>query len=183
MHVPINLRYVPLNVTFQNSAFCCNGVCVCDPYDSKDQYSYYRIGTFSEDGVSSLSGRNWISVHSWDETQTRKYFSVDKKNQLDVTFCILYFSSNSCSTCFGRPWTHYLPTGLQPSCSHGTYQHEAITSRSHQLLMMGTWLPETCWATIRRKMKNAKSDIWLVFLIHTELRCTVTHTSDLRKYL
>ena len=31
-----------------------------------------------------------------------------------------------------------------PSCSHGTYQHEAITSRSRQLLMMGTWLPETC---------------------------------------
>jgi len=29
---------------------------------------------------------------------------VDKKNQLDVTFCILYFSSNSCSTCFGQPW-------------------------------------------------------------------------------
>jgi hypothetical protein len=27
--------------------------------------------------------------------------SVDKKNQLDVTICILYFSSNSCSTCFG----------------------------------------------------------------------------------
>jgi len=24
--------------------------------------------------------------------------SVDKKNQLDVTFCILYFSSNICST-------------------------------------------------------------------------------------
>ena len=33
---------------------------------------------------------------------------------------------------------------LQPSCSHGTYKHEAITSRSRQLLMMGTWLPETC---------------------------------------
>ena len=33
------------------------------------------------------------------------YTNVDKKNQLDVTFCILYFSSNSCST-------HYLPTGL-----------------------------------------------------------------------
>jgi hypothetical protein len=28
--------------------------------------------------------------------------SVDKKNQLDVTFCILYFSSNSCSTCSGN---------------------------------------------------------------------------------
>ena len=43
-------------------------------------------------------------------------------HQLDVTFCILYFSSNSCST----------------------YQHKAITLRSRQLLMMGTWLPETC---------------------------------------
>ena len=32
---------------------------------------------------------------------------VDKKNQLDVTFCILYFSSNSCSTCFGQPRTHH----------------------------------------------------------------------------
>ena len=33
--------------------------------------------------------------------------SVDKKNQLDVTFCILYFSSNSCSTCFGQPCGHH----------------------------------------------------------------------------
>ena len=40
--------------------------------------------------------------------------------------------------------------------SHGTYQHEAITSRSRQLLMMGTWLPESCWATIRREIKNTK---------------------------
>jgi hypothetical protein len=32
---------------------------------------------------------------------------VDKKNQLDVTFCILYFSSNSCSTCFGQPFAHH----------------------------------------------------------------------------
>jgi hypothetical protein len=35
----------------------------------------------------------------------------------------------------------------QPSCSHSTYQHRAITSHSRQLLLMGTWLPETCWAT------------------------------------
>ena len=34
-------------------------------------------------------------------------FSVDKKNQLDVTFCILYFSSNSCSTCFGQLCAHH----------------------------------------------------------------------------
>ena len=32
---------------------------------------------------------------------------VDKKNQLDVTFCILYFSSNSCSTCFGQTCAHH----------------------------------------------------------------------------
>ena len=32
---------------------------------------------------------------------------VDKKNQLDFTFCILYFSSNSCSTCFGQPCAHH----------------------------------------------------------------------------
>jgi len=39
--------------------------------------------------------------------EERHKFSVDKKNQLDVTFCILYFSSNSCSTCFGKPCAHH----------------------------------------------------------------------------
>ena len=34
-------------------------------------------------------------------------FSVDKKIELDVTFCILYFSSNSCSTCFGQPCANH----------------------------------------------------------------------------
>jgi len=34
-------------------------------------------------------------------------FIVNKKNQLDVTFCILYFSSTSCSTCFGQPCAHH----------------------------------------------------------------------------
>ena len=34
--------------------------------------------------------------------------------------------------------------------------------------MMGTRLPETCWATIRREIKNTKSDIQLVFLIHNK---------------
>ena len=34
-------------------------------------------------------------------------FSVNKKKQLDVTFCILYFSSNCCSTCFGQPCAHH----------------------------------------------------------------------------
>ena len=28
-------------------------------------------------------------------------------HQLDVTFCILYFSSTSCSKCFGQPCAHH----------------------------------------------------------------------------
>ena len=40
-------------------------------------------------------------------TEFEETVSVDKKNQLDVTFCILYFSSNSCSTCFGQPCAHH----------------------------------------------------------------------------
>jgi len=49
--------YIALYITFQNSPFCCNGVSVYAPRDSKDQNSYfpkehYPIGTFSEDGVS-----------------------------------------------------------------------------------------------------------------------------------
>jgi len=39
--------------------------------------------------------------------QNHFHFSVDKKNQLDVTFYILYLSSNSCSTCFGQPCAHH----------------------------------------------------------------------------
>ena len=39
---------------------------------------------------------NIIATKSWFWTKDN---SVDEKNQLDVTFCILYFSSNSCSTC------------------------------------------------------------------------------------
>ena len=51
-----------------------------------------------------------------------------------------------------------------PYCKHWTPHAHVL-----KCLMMGTWLPETCWATIRREIKNAKSDILLVFLIHTEL--------------
>ena len=49
-----------------------------------------------------------IALQEEEEFHTHeKKFSVDKKNQLDVTFCILYFSSNSCSTCFGQPCAHH----------------------------------------------------------------------------
>ena len=54
----------------------------------------------------------------------------------------------------------------QPSRSHGTYQHETITSRSRQLVMMGTWLPEICWGTSRREIKHTKvTSSW--FLLST----------------
>ena len=48
--------------------------------------------------VSCLSTAN-------GKLNTKTY--VDKKNQLDVTFCIIYFSSTSFPTCFGQPCTHH----------------------------------------------------------------------------
>ena len=48
-----------------------------------------------------------LEMDSSREGGTEQYVSMDKKNQLDVTFCILYFSSNSCSTCFGQPCAHH----------------------------------------------------------------------------
>ena len=61
-------------------------------------------------------------------------------------------------SCDTNPSMDALPANRSwpPSCSHDTYQHETITSRSRQLLMMGTWLPETCWVTSRREIKNTK---------------------------
>jgi hypothetical protein len=52
---------------------------------------------------SRLQGRRSATRINKPQTSVN---CVDKKNQLDVTFCILYFSSNSCSTCFGQPCAH-----------------------------------------------------------------------------
>jgi hypothetical protein len=46
---------------------------------------------------------------------------------------------------------------VTPHIVNSTYQHEAMTSRSRELLMKVTWLPEICWATIRREIKNTNS--------------------------
>ena len=82
-----------------------------------------------------------------------------------------------------------LPTNRTwpPSCSHGTYQHKAITSRSRQLLMMGTWLPETCWATIIREIKNTKvTSSWFflstlsVFYLFVYLQSTHTRLHSIK---
>jgi hypothetical protein len=129
--------------------------------------------------IQSLCSKIRVNIH---------IFSVDKKTQLDVTFVFFislllvaqHVSGNHvpiirswwlCDvivSCWYVPW---LQEGCQDfwilyfsstSCSHGTYQHEAITSHSRQLLMMGTWLPETCWATSRREIKNTRvTSSWL----------------------
>ena len=55
-------------------------------------------------------GRTQDWIRDGRETQpdaSITILSVDKENQLDVNFCILYFSSNSCSTCFGQPCAHH----------------------------------------------------------------------------
>jgi len=74
-------------------------------------------------------------------------------------------------------WTHYLLTGSDSlPAATAQYQHVAITLRSLQLLKMGTWLPETCWATCKREIKDNTKVTSSWFLIHTEWRCTVNHT-------
>ena len=79
-------------------------------------------------------------------------------------------------SCDTNPFMDALPANRswQPSCSNGTYQHETITSRSRQLLMMGTWLTETCWATIRREIKNTKeTSSW--FFLSTQNKFCLPH--------
>ena len=73
-------------------------------------YYYYSITPLFYRALPSSIIRLQTSPASSLRTLTfssNKKYSVDKKNQLDVTFCILYFSSNSCSTCFGQPCAHH----------------------------------------------------------------------------
>jgi len=52
-------------------------------------------------------------------------------------------------------WTHYLLTGSDSlPAANAQHQHVAITPHSRQLLKMGTWLPETCWATCKGEIKD-----------------------------
>jgi len=76
-------------------------------------------------------------------------------------------------------WTHYPLTGSDSlPAATAQYLHVAITLRTRQHLKMGTWLPETCWATYKGEIKDNPNVTSSWFLIHTELRCTVNHTSD-----
>jgi hypothetical protein len=71
------------------------------------------------------------------------YFSVDKKNQPYVTFCILYFSSNSCSTCFGQP------------CAH----QELTTAWCYSLVLACAWLQEGCQVWLAGSASTCQLDL------------------------
>ena len=67
-----------------------------------------RMASYSENGKTEAGKKDFHSIHVvWKYWYEQNKISVDKKNQLDVTFCILYFSSNICSTCFGQPCGHH----------------------------------------------------------------------------
>ena len=70
---------------------------------------FVSLKTFFFESVFGRSGQQADSATCNLEVNLAKnfVFSMDKENQLDVTFCILYFSSNSCSTCFGQPCAHH----------------------------------------------------------------------------
>jgi len=53
------------------------------------------------------SPTHWHCVRLPIRLEERKTLSLLSLIHLDVTFCILYFSSNSCSTCFGQPRAHH----------------------------------------------------------------------------
>ena len=75
----------------------------------------FQTGTVHTSQVSMAKVVNTLDDLCVEMRRTRtalwklisEFFSVDKKNQLMSLFCILYFSSNSCSTCFGQPCAHH----------------------------------------------------------------------------
>ena len=75
-------------------------------------YILVAVSAGADGGFINLKRCEYEFVFPWPVNIAVKFFVsfmfiVDKQNQLDVTFCILYFSSNSCSTCFGQPCAHH----------------------------------------------------------------------------
>ena len=75
---------------------------LCNCTDTAVPWASLTAGT-----LNTAAERNTRDLCFIERVLTNETFSVDKKNRLDVTFCILYFSSNSCSTCFGQPCAHH----------------------------------------------------------------------------
>jgi len=74
-------------------------------------------------------------------------------------------------------WTHLNNT---IHCYSTTSTRGDKTS-SRQLLKMGTWLPETRWATCKAEINDNTKVTSSWFLINTEWQCTVNHTSGIVK--
>ena len=69
---------------------------------SRTTFVYIGMERLETNGALGLITRNRVMDGLYSFLSTG-----DKETQLDVTFCILYFSSNSCSTCFGQPCAHH----------------------------------------------------------------------------
>ena len=118
--------------------------------------------------MSIFKSNVWLTVHC---------NSVWIRNQLDVTVVLSFISPLQVAQHVSvihvpifRSWrlrsviaTCWLQEGCQNQLAGSVsteefvatlHQHVAITLRSHQLLKMGTWLPETCWATCNGETEN-----------------------------
>jgi len=112
--------------------------------------------TFSVTGRRRNVAFNLPNKQIKNATQTHLKYSVDKKNQLDVTFCILYFSSNSCSTCFGH---------LVGFLSTLNYDARSTT---HQIYIYSSFT-EQCFAFsmlhVSAMMGHHQAYVWAVYYI------------------
>ena len=141
-------------------------------------------GSASMDGfIEPIHGRTtWLPETCW-ATSRRE---IKNTKVTSNWFFLSTLNYDARSTGLLNPSTDALPANQswQRSWSHDTYQHEAITSRSRQLLMMGTWSPETCWATSRREIKNTKvtSSWFFLSTLNYDSRST-THQSKIHEFI
>ena len=91
---------LPFLILPKSNSVCTRSVCVCT------RRKVLAI-PFNPPRIAHKVTRDWTTASTVRCQLNIQILSVDKKNQLDVTFCILYFSSNSCSTCFGEPCAHH----------------------------------------------------------------------------
>ena len=119
--------------------------------------------------------------------------NVKNKNQLDATYYFIVLLIGS--TCFGHYYAHHqelttimscfsLQPGhyssltapnLQPTANQEWNDQCGNQHHSHELLMMGIVVPETCWAY--KKHNKIISSIWLVLILQLSQWCTNQQTS------
>jgi len=88
------------------------------------------------------------------------------------------------STCLSLQSGHYsslTATKLQHTSNQERNDQCGNQQHSRELLMMGTVVPETCWAS--KKYNKITNGIWLVFYLQLSQWCTVRHTSDFHESL